>query len=46
MVLDDIARAMVLQYRDAIQARTILMLADGIAGGDGAACRAAKTDRP
>jgi ATP-dependent protease HslVU (ClpYQ) ATPase subunit len=30
MVLDDIARAMVLPYRDVIRARTILMLADGV----------------
>jgi Winged helix-turn helix len=30
VVLEDIARAMVLPYRDVIRARTILMLADGV----------------
>jgi hypothetical protein len=30
LVLEDIARAMVLPYRDVIRARAILMLADGV----------------
>jgi hypothetical protein len=30
IVLEDIARAMVLPYRDVVRARTILMLADGV----------------
>jgi hypothetical protein len=30
IVLEDIARAMVLSYRDVVRARTILMLADGV----------------